>query len=387
MELPLRHRKFRTKLCRNFVTGKCDYGEKCTFIHPTLAFPPQQQQSTSFFAVPSYPNWNASPPLPELMYPTQGSPLGGPLPSFAVHPQEISPIGDEQRASSLLLSTPGSVNTGYIASPPSWQPGRKKYPCRHFTRTGGWCPAGNRCKFIHDYSAVKSMKGGSSVIPHNSDAYNEDGRTISGGVRMAVLPAFNRSNQMNQSNQRPWYPYTGSVEPCSEWTTPSGFYWPVPCSVPHPFPVNTIHPPLAPTMGTGQGGYAQYPCAPDAYHLPAGAYEIAGTTYFPIVNAQPFCYDQAMPAPGYYQDCYQPRSVFPGFHSGETPSPYGSPEENYCGPLSQIGSESSPAQESQVAKDSHIDESEFPFRPPKHQQVGHVRRITVVVKKVDGPSS
>ncbi|KAI6132928.1 hypothetical protein EV401DRAFT_162828 [Pisolithus croceorrhizus] len=384
MEIPLRHRKFRTKLCRNFVTGKCDYGEKCTFIHPTLVFSPHQPES--FFAVPSFPNWNASPPLPELMYPTQGSPLGGPLQPFAAHPQELSPIGDEPWATPLLLSTPGSVNTGYTESPLSWQSGRKKYPCRHFTRTSGWCPVGNRCKFIHDYSAVKSGKDGGSVIPHNADAYNEDGRTISGGVRMAISSALNRSNQTNHSNQRPWYTYTGTVEPYSEWTIPSSFYWPVPCHVPHSVPLNTIHPQLAPTTGTGRGGYAQYLSAADAYHLPAGTYEIDGTTYFPIVNTQPFCYDQAMPAPGYYQDCYQPRRVFPGFKSGEAPSEYGSSEENYCGPLNQTGSESPPTQEPRVDKESHMDESEFPFRPPKHQQVGHVRRITVVVKKADGPT-
>ncbi|KAI6041527.1 hypothetical protein EDC04DRAFT_1261649 [Pisolithus marmoratus] len=380
MDIPLRHRKFRTKLCRNFVIGKCEYGEKCTFIHPPLAFSPPQ--SWSFFACPSNPNWNASPALPELMCPTQGSPLG-PLHSFASHPHKNSPIGDDPSATSLLLSASGNVN---MTSPLSWQVGGKKYPCRHFTRTGGWCPVGNRCKFIHDYSVVNSGNDKGSVIPHNPDAYNADGRTISGGVRVTVPPAFKCSNQMSHK-QEPWYTYTGTVEPCSEQTTVSGLHWPVPHYIPYLFPTNTIHPPPRPTA-MGQSGYAQHSLAVDTHQLPVGTYEIDGTTYFPIAIAQPFSYNQAVSAPGYYhyQDCYQSRSDFPGFQSGAAPSAYESPKENYHGPCNQIGSEPSLTQESQVTKESHLDESEFPYRPPKHQQVGHVRRISVIVKKVDGPS-
>lgn len=372
MEIPFRHRKFRTKLCRNFVIGKCEYGERCTFIHPPVALSPPQ--SWSFFTAQSYPTWNASPPQPELMYPTQASPLG-PLQSFAAHPQELSPFGDEPSPTSLLLSTPGTVNLGYTASPPSWQTGKKKYPCRHFSRTGGWCPVGNRCKFIHDYSLVKSGNDRSSVMPHNPDAYYEDGRTISGGVRMAIPPALHHYSQMSRDNQEPWYTSTDTEESWREQTTASGLYWPVPHYVPYLPPTNTTHPPLAP--GTGS---AQYPSTANAHQLPAGTYEIDGTTYFPIAIAQPFCYNREAPPPGYYQ----PRTNFPGFPSGAPPSAYRPPEDH--DPVNQIGSDPAPTQEPQVAKESTIDESEFPYRPPKHQQIGHVRRISVIVKKVNGPS-
>ncbi|KAI6015200.1 hypothetical protein F5J12DRAFT_521258 [Pisolithus orientalis] len=202
---------------------------------------------------------------------------------------------------------PVLLTWGILASPPSWQTGKKKYPCRHFSRTGGWCPVGNRCKFIHDYSLVKSGNDRSSVMPHNPDAYYEDGRTISGGVRMAIPPALHHYSQMSRDNQEPWYTSTDTEESWIEQTTASDLYWPVP-SIMCPYfpPTNTTHPPLVP--GTG---YAQYPSTANAHQLPAGTYEIDGTTYFPIAIAQPFCYNREAPPPGYYQ----PGTNFPGFPS------------------------------------------------------------------------
>ncbi|KAL4071774.1 hypothetical protein J3A83DRAFT_2906144 [Scleroderma citrinum] len=346
--MALRHRKFRTKLCRNFAIGRCDYGDQCSFIHPPLVFPPYQ--SWSPFARQAYPNWGSHVHqyLAQQSRPSQ-------LPR--TYPQEPSIVDGGASPSSLLLSASDSVVPSFGGHVGWGQSNQKKYPCRHFVRTGGWCPVGDGCKFIHDYSAIKSIGVSGGALTHNPGT-SEERHPISGGVRTGVPPASNNTNHVGLDNHGYQYTSLGHVKPYSDHATVSGMCWPIQPHMQYFCAPYTSDTSVFPERATQRNSHALHSSTDDAPGLPVGAYEIHGTTYFPAVPTQPFHFGQAEPVSNNYsyhsQIFYQPINGEPIF-----PKP-------------------------EVSRTTDTDESEFPYRPPKNQQVGHARRISVTIKKTSG---
>ncbi|KIJ63636.1 hypothetical protein HYDPIDRAFT_41040 [Hydnomerulius pinastri MD-312] len=431
--VPARHPKYRTKLCRNFISGKCAFGPTCSFIHPPVGMFPSYQ-TTSPFSRQLLTSWNAL--LPQIM--ASADQEGVQLTMQSPPQPQGSPLVDEdQSSSSLLLSTSDITNSELLSEARQHYNGRRKYPCRHFARTGGWCPAGDQCKFNHDLSTIHSStvirEPKEGALPLH-DVYNEEGRTISGGVLMGVTPLSQNTDQEYSFSS---YTHTEEAKP---YYSPPPWYWPgqpystyLPYYIPsYPVPVQAAvpvpPPPPAPAM---QPNNYQPPTTTEVpAGLPTGAFEINGTTYFQPpaapapppafithpIPAHPIPYRQMMHAPA----PYYPPPPPPNYHTvndfGVDPGawyqppfdPFASdpviPEELPTSPLEpqvhhpapiypsatifQSVSLSQRTPELDVSPpDAEMDrqtmtqEHEFPYRPPKNQRVGHARRISVTIKK------
>lgn len=372
--MSLHHPKFRTKLCRNFAIGKCNYGDQCSFIHPPLVFPPYQ--SWSPFARQIYLNSDSLAPQYIALHSL-------PVQLSGAYTQEASIV--DKGAS--LLSVSDGVVSGFGGRLGWGHLGEKKYPCRHFVRTGGWCPVGDNCKFIHDRSAIKPKDTTSSVMSHNTDVNEE--RHISGAALMGAPPAFISRDYVGFNGQV-YQCSSGSVKPYPDYTTVPGAWCPMQPHMSHPDPPYTLHAPVFLEGAMQQNSHVLPSSTSDALPLPIGAYEISGTTYFPVVRAQPLHFDQAVPAPNhhsyYCQDFYQPAGDVCGEPRSQNESvlptfkPLGEIRDT---PIQHI-SDPAITQGPEVDRTrTHTDESEFPYRPPKNQRVGHVRRISVPIKKMD----
>lgn len=142
----------------------------------------------------------------------------------------------------------------------------------------------------------------------------------------------------------------------------------------------------AATIAPGQSA-SYLPSLPsrDIQNLPVGTYEIRGTTYFPVALPQPMHHDQAMSRPVHqclqqsYQSTEEPSSE-PRLQSQGAPfrrSPVSSPHHRD----QRMPDFSNTVQVAQMDSILTTNESEFPYRPRKNQQVGHARRISVAIKK------
>ncbi|KIJ16356.1 hypothetical protein PAXINDRAFT_180247 [Paxillus involutus ATCC 200175] len=291
--LPSRHPKYRSKLCRYFIRGNCPFGATCSFLHP----PPGMLPPSGSFSRQLLVNWNALFPQSIPLSDEQGAPptqSPDSPPSQSQRPQLIDE--DPSPSNSLLLSASDCTNSEPMPQARQHDNGRKKYPCRHFARTKGWCPVGDQCKFNHDLSAVESSATVQEPenAPHfDSEAYSGEGRTISGGVLVGVLPPFQNIDQecseypssyqyTHAEGEKPYpeyvtYPW---YWPCQPWQPHPAYYASYPVPVPTGVPMPTA-PSLPPPSAVMQ--HSDYPPQiPTEFPsgLPAGSVEINGTTYF-----------------------------------------------------------------------------------------------------------
>lgn len=152
------------------------------------------------------------------------------------------------------------------------------------------------------------------------------------------------------------------------------------------------------------------PPVPSQGPLQYGSYEINGTTYFtpqvPVapIPLNPIFYDHATIAHnGYDSALYQLDASFKAsnyvYDSNQAMHPAADwqahdwsdpqvseshiPEEQYSGFVQDSDQPATPDLEDSVTS---AREGEFPYRPPKNQRVGHARRISVQLKKVDTSS-
>ena len=133
----------KAKLCRNFANGNCSFGQKCSFLHAA----PRINPSSSSLAQHLF-NWN-----PLLLSQLQLLALCNQQETQKKIPRQSAPRSqgsqlideDPSPSTSLLLSM--SDGTSSEQMPQTRRSSRRKrYPCRHFIRTGGWCPAAGQCR-------------------------------------------------------------------------------------------------------------------------------------------------------------------------------------------------------------------------------------------------
>ncbi|KAG8216029.1 hypothetical protein J3R82DRAFT_8023 [Butyriboletus roseoflavus] len=432
----------KAKLCRNFANGDCPFGQKCSFLHgPASGIKP------SFLAQQLF-NWNAL--LPQLLALSnqqgiQKKMLRRSPPRFQ-GPQLVDE--DPSPPTSLLLSTSDCTSAEQMQETRRFSR-RKKYPCRHFIRTGGWCPAGAECRFHHDVAALPSaaVRKAEQAPRFETDAYGDGGRTISGGVLMGIqLPSpriihhehsepprctggelvqpcsssrhtYKSATILNDFSDQPMYWPNYTWQPCQP------FYATVPAPTAVPIPVtaapssvvqHSIYPPPQPQAQT-------VPPSATQTSLPLGAYEVNGTTYFPTsmpsvpapapvtysVPVHPASYHHPMDRvypyyapptlPGSCDDIrnqttdVRPQTSFDPFASDPMMTselPVIPRLEDYQ--ISPIQHDVLPlplSSPSVLTTTKDKLEHEFPYRPPTHQRVGHARRISVNIKKQDRASS
>ncbi|KIK99544.1 hypothetical protein PAXRUDRAFT_822619 [Paxillus rubicundulus Ve08.2h10] len=422
--LPSRHPKYRSKLCRYFIKGNCPFGAACSFLHP----PPGMLPPSGSFSRQLLVNWNAL--FPQSI-PLSGEQAAAQSPDSPLSQSQRPPLIDEHPSSSnsLLLSSSDHANSEPVLQARKHDNGRRKYPCRHFARTRGWCPVGDQCKFNHDLSAMEPSTAVQEPenAPHlDSEAYSEEGRTISGGVLVGALPLLQNivqerseypSNRQytHAEGEKPYpdyvaYPWHWPAQP---WQLHPAYYgsYPVPAptalSLPPPSAVmqHSEYPPQAPT---------ELPSG-----LPTGSVEINGTTYFsPLATHVPpppplayitavhqVPYGQIIPPPWPYYPPPPPKNYDTGHSPGadmwhQTPfDPFASdaivPEEfivsqsqnHYHAPVPHytFPPPRTPPVQHEPTTEADIQtptqENEFPYRPPKNQRIGHARRISVNIKQ------
>ncbi|KAF8452497.1 hypothetical protein L210DRAFT_3518778 [Boletus edulis BED1] len=385
------HPKYRTKLCRNFADGVCPFGQKCSFLHPALTPSP-----SSFSLAQRAFSWNAL-LLPQL----------------------------------LALSNQQTTQN---------RRKKYKYPCRHFIRTGGWCPAAGQCKFQHDVAALLSagIQKADCAPPFATDAHGDGGRTISGGVlmgRQSSSPLI-----VSRIHSDPQYTEAELMPPSSSTRYPSmsagvlgdhsdqPVYWPNHTWQPY-LPYYAAVPAMSISATAGLCSVAQQGVYPPSQppvqtvppretqtSLPMGSYEVHGTTYFPaapppppssmpvhpipfnptVTPAYPYYAPPALHA-GHY-DIHNrttdvgPQASFDPFASDRM-MPSELPviprlEDYQMSPVQQdvlmppLSSPSAPSGLTTTSdKLTATKEHEFPYRPLKDQRVGHARRISVNIKK------
>ncbi|KAF9224802.1 hypothetical protein BS17DRAFT_879625 [Gyrodon lividus] len=427
--VPPRHPKYRSKLCRNFISGDCTFGAKCSFLHPPLRMVP----ASGPFSRRLLLNWNAL--FPQLI-PLSGQ-QGAPATQLPPSSQPQAFLDEDPSSSnSLLLSASDCTHSEPIPEARKHNNRRKKYPCRHFARTGGWCPAGERCKFNHDWSAMQpfTAEEPEEASHLDSEAYDAEGRTISGGVLVGVLPPSQHtvqeypegppSSQYSLAEEVKRYP----DYPASPWYWPSHFWpphpayyasYPAPVTITVPIPSAVSLPP--PSTVTQHSDYPLQAPIEVSGGLPTGAFEINGTTYFspPTAHAPPppppafmapvhqVSYSQMIPPP-----CpYYPPPPPTNYHTTGGPSvdswrqasfdPFGSeaviteglpvvprlqgyhlaPVRPCTLPPPRTAELGVNQPDTEADTQTSTQEHEFPYRPPNNQRVGHARRISVNIKK------
>ncbi|TCD70410.1 hypothetical protein EIP91_003491 [Steccherinum ochraceum] len=171
------HPLYRTKLCRNFALGHCNYGDKCAYIHITPSQPQPSPQSPSrslrpaVYPPPPYSEIQTGSPtiapgaVPQVMTTTSSSAIplddnvspsappctptcaNGPLPpATGISSFLLLPSFNPTRASDESTRRPRKRVRAATTS------GTNHYrtkPCRFFFSPGG-CIKGDKCNFMHD---------------------------------------------------------------------------------------------------------------------------------------------------------------------------------------------------------------------------------------------
>ena len=249
---------------------------------------------------------------------------------------------------------------------------------------------------IHDYSAIKPKDNTSSVIPHHTDV--EEERYTSGGFHIDVSNEHVGLNGQGYQyasgpiscwflllhSSTPNIPYAVSkTDPCHP--TVSGVCWPMQPHVPHPGLPYTLYAPAFPGGTSPQNNHAPFPSTTDAPHLPVGTCQVGGTTYFPVARPPLFGFDRAVPPPDHnsysWRNFYQATGDVYGQPSSHIGTAFSTHRPLVETSPNQHASNAATTQVPEVdSTRTHTDESEFPYRPPKNQRVGHVRRISVAIK-------
>ncbi|KAI9460687.1 hypothetical protein HD554DRAFT_2176539 [Boletus coccyginus] len=395
--VPSRHPKYRTKLCRNLANGNCPFGQKCSFFHPAPRISPSSSSPPQHLF-----NWNPLllSQLLALSY-QQGAQKEMPrrMPRRSLGSQLIDE--DPSPTTPLLLSK--SDCTSSEQKPQTRRSRRReKFPCRHFIRTGGWCPAAGQCRFHHDVTALVS-EDVQKVFATNAHGGE---RTISGGVLMGMQvqspPVINEAH-----SEPPRYPETELVHPYNPmywsnytWQPYQPYYAALPATAAAPIPStaapppvmqNSVYPPPQPQTQI-------VPSSETQNGLPSGSYEMNGTTYFPpsmpsalspppmtsySIPAHPVPYNHPMaPVYPYYAPPSPTRNELPVIPRLEEYQM--SPIQHDALPLplsSPFALNDDLGLTTTTGKPTVTQEHEFPYRPPKNQRVGHARRISVNIKK------
>lgn len=127
----------KAKLCRNLANGNCPFGQKCSFLHPAPRISPSSSSPAQHLF-----NWNPL-LLSQLLALSNQQGTQKEMPPRSLGPQLIDE--DSSPTTSLLLSK--SDCTSSEQKPRTRRSSRReKFPCRHFIRTGGWCPAAGQCR-------------------------------------------------------------------------------------------------------------------------------------------------------------------------------------------------------------------------------------------------
>jgi hypothetical protein len=208
--VPSRHPKYRTKLCRNFANGNCPFGHRCSFLHAA----PRINTSSSSIAQHLF-NWNPL-LLSQLLAFSNQQGTQKKMPQRSAPRSQGPQLIDEDPSLSTSLLLSMSDCTSSEQMPQTRRSSRrKKYPCRHFIRTGGWCPVAGQCRFHHDVAALPSadVQKAEQAPPFATDAHG-GGRTISGGVLMGREVLSPPTIDVAHS-EPPRYNEAKLVQPCS----------------------------------------------------------------------------------------------------------------------------------------------------------------------------
>ncbi|EGO01112.1 hypothetical protein SERLA73DRAFT_179173 [Serpula lacrymans var. lacrymans S7.3] len=303
-----------TGYCQNFILDQCALGEKCRYIHAVPLVFPSYSTSSPFDRAPAVFRWPIPLPLP---FTSSTMPMAQQFPFLIQEqnnetpqrrtspPQPVSAPSGPTNNKAPTTTPLDLVSDSALFRPLTW----KMKPCRYYIKNKGWCPRGEFCNFIHDLALVHSSSEAHShsladketeiARPHENDN-KLNARTISGGVRVGSQPthcwAFVQGHcrhtacpYLHPEDIEPYMAYT----PCPEWPTCTR----VSCPFRHPIPTRPpghVFPVCAPSL------YGFPPSVPGSGHntaLPYGAYEVNGTTYFPIDTSTdinpPVVYNQA----------------------------------------------------------------------------------------------
>ncbi|KAG2126575.1 hypothetical protein DEU56DRAFT_822010 [Suillus clintonianus] len=393
--------KYRTKICRNFVAGRCAYGTNCTFIHPPpVLFPPSNTLRP--FARQPVLKWSALRPNTTDAAPVYETP-------FSPSPLSPAPI-------------PGT-RENVIVRPK----GRRTNVCKHFVRTQGRCPLGDACNFIHDAALLSSR--GSDQIQNRRDVsprcaacakepWSIDNTAM--GATREYCWAYIQGMCMNPGCQL-LHPEDDSLyvahTPCPRWPNCSdgaccAFQHPgsipvAPAPLPLPLPSTGIRVPAIQNDGP--------PVSSETSALPCGLYEINGTKYFgphmsvvPLPTSPSMLYDHATIAhsvcdPTIYARNYPggtleasshvyDQGTYPDgdwkIHNSSDPQllEINKPKEQLSVPVQEVIRLSTSDPGAVVDRFTSTQTSEFPYRPPENQRLGHAKRISVQMKKVEALS-
>ncbi|KAG1737528.1 uncharacterized protein EDB91DRAFT_1249651 [Suillus paluster] len=318
-------------------------------------------------------------------------------------------------------STPISgTGENMIVRPTNW----RTQPCKHFVRTHGWCPVGDACNFIHD-SAPPSSGSPDQIRDERDGSPGSDvcakgpwstNNTAMGAARahcwayiqgMCINPGC---QLLHPEDVTPYIPYT----PCLRWPNcPDGTYCAfrhhiaIPIPVPVPAPLPLPYPPTdakIPEMASAMPNHIP-PVSSQASAFPCRSYEINGTTYFtpqtpavPLPTNPTMFYDHATICAHSYPGTFEaPDHVY---NQGVYPD---GDRESHKSLDPQLLESNEPEEQSSVYVQHAIQHAtsdpgvamdrlistqanEFPYRPPKHQRVGHARRISIQMKKADALS-
>ena len=131
----------KAKLCRNFASGDCPFGQKCNFLHSATII----NSSSSSLAQHLF-HWNPL-LLQQLLALSNQQETQKKMPQWSDPRTQGPRLIDEDPSPSISLLLSKSDCASSEQMPQTRRSSRrKKYPCRHFIRTGGWCPAAGQCR-------------------------------------------------------------------------------------------------------------------------------------------------------------------------------------------------------------------------------------------------
>ncbi|CDO68230.1 hypothetical protein BN946_scf184870.g4 [Trametes cinnabarina] len=411
-----RRGRFRTKLCRNFALGHCPQGEDCNYIHATPA------SIQGDLNMPAMLGSGDNVGIDNQTHLATASPVWSTLSPVTINSDQpnyqwgSSPVSAGVRASRIKYR------------PLSWRTAL----CRHYVRNRGWCPMGDQCNYIHDLTLAEyarddvrfSRRQGVSSGGAKTDGKGKMGSKHSHcWAYVQGLCHVQDCQYLHPVAVHLFAPHT----PCLAW--PNCRRGPL-CPYKHPEPYVSDSPPGSPAMSPT----STRPAVESRDLVPRGAVPYNGTMYFPYRSPQP---PPAMPAfnlptlnlpppPGQQQMflsnpweavwripypqtpmAYIPPMLSPTAWPDNAPRwpdnlapypPQGFPklpvpafdEPNMNSASAMPGSQSGNYGYEYSVEDAEtahghpslsIPESEMPYVPPKHQQVGHARRVSVTIKR------